>query len=72
MVLSGKYTINVDKLKANISENKVFCDNLAIKIGSKMIEQMGENSAARVGVSLTAMTWNAVGKVEKPEVEENQ
>ena len=44
-------------------ENKVFCDNLTIKI-SKMIEKMGKNSAPRVGVSLAAMTWDAVEKVE--------
>jgi len=65
--ISGKYTINVEKLKANISANRVFFDNLAIKVGSKMIEQMGENSAAHVGVSLAAMTWNAVEKIEDSE-----
>ena len=42
--IKGRYMINVEKLKTNISTNKLFCDNLAIKIGSKMIEQMGENS----------------------------
>ena len=62
--IRGKYTINVEKLKANISENKIFCDNLAIKIGSKMIEQMGENSVTHVGVSLAAMTWGAVEYVK--------
>ena len=59
-----RYTINTEKLKANISANKYFCDNLAVKIGSKMIEQMGENSVTRVGVSLAAMTWDAVERVE--------
>jgi len=67
--VKGRYTINVEKLKANILENKLFCDNLAIKIGSKMIEQMGENSVTRVGVSLAAMTWDAV---ESPKVDENE
>ena len=62
--ISEKYTINVEKLKRNISTNKLFCDNLAIKIGSKMIEKMGENSAMRIGVSLAAMTWDAVEKVK--------
>ena len=62
--IRGKYRINVEKLKANISENKIFCDNLAVKIGSKMVEQMGENSVAHAGVSLAAMTWNAVERVE--------
>lgn len=62
--IGKKYTINAEKLKANISANKLFCDNLAIKIGSKMIEQMGENSVTHVGVSLAAMTWDAVEKVE--------
>ena len=60
----SRYTINTEKLKASISSDKYFCDNLAIKIGSKMIEQMGENSVARVGVSLAAMTWDAVERVE--------
>ena len=67
--ISGKYTINVDTLKANISENKILCDNLAIKIGSKMVEQMGKISVAHVGVSLAAITWNAVEK--KSEVEDS-
>ena len=58
--ISEKYTINVEKLKRNISTNKLFCDNLAIKIGSKMIEKMGENSAMRIGVSLAVMTLDAV------------
>ena len=59
-----RYTVNAEKLKANISANKLFCDNLAVKIGSKMIEQMGENSATHVGVSLAVMTWDAVERVE--------
>ena len=63
--ISEKYTINVEKLKRNVSTNKLFCDNLAIKIGSKMIEKMGENSAMRIGVSLAAMTWDAVEKVKQ-------
>ena len=53
-------TINTEKLKASISSDTYFCDNLAVKIGSKMIEQMGENSVARVGVSLAVKTWDAV------------
>ncbi|WP_171480029.1 hypothetical protein, partial [Acinetobacter baumannii] len=68
--ISGKYTINVEKLKKNLSENKVFCDNLAVKIGSKIIEQMGGKSVTRVGVSLAAMTWDAV-EVKKTKVEES-
>ena len=63
--IKDRYVINVEKLKRNISTNKLFCDNLAIKIGSKMIEQMGENSATRVGVSLAAMTWDALEKREE-------
>ena len=65
--IKGRYIINVEKLKRNISTNKLFCDNLAIKIGSKMIEQMGENSATRVGVSLAVMTWDAVERVAAPD-----
>ena len=59
-----KYKINVEKLKSNISTNKLFCDNLAIKIGSKMIEQMGENSIGHLGMSLAGMTLNALEKKE--------
>ena len=62
--VGGRYTVNAEKLKTNISANKLFCNNLAVKIGSKMIEQMGENSVTHVGVSLAAMTWDAVERVE--------
>ena len=62
--VSSRYTINTEKLKASILANKLFCDNLAVKIGSKIIDQMGENSIARVGVSLAGMTWDAVERVE--------
>ena len=62
--IGERYTVNAEKLKANISANKLFCDNLAIRVGSKMLEQMGENSVTRVGVSLAAMTWDAVERVE--------
>ena len=62
--VSSRYTINTEKLKASIASDKYFCDNLAIRIGSKMIEQMGKNSVAHVGVSLAAMTWDAVERVE--------
>ena len=61
--ISGKYTINVEKLKFNISNNELFCDNLAIKIGSKMIEQMGSNSPLQMSISLASMTWDAVEPV---------
>ena len=66
--VGGRYTINVEKLKHNISSNKLFCDNLAIKIGSKIIEQMGSNSPMQVGISLASMTWDAVEPVQKSEV----
>ena len=56
--------MNAEKLKANISANKLFCDNLAIRVGSKMIEQVGENSVKRASLSLAAMTWDAVERVE--------
>ena len=59
-VSSRSLSVKTEKLKASIASDKYFCDNLAIKIGSKMIEQMGENSVARVGVSLAAKTWDAV------------
>ena len=39
-----------------------------IKIGSIILEQMGENSATRVGVSLATMTWDALEKREESEV----
>ena len=66
----SRYTINVEKLKSSITANKFFCDNLAIKIGSKMIEQVGENSATRVGLSLAAMTWDAVEPIRKVVINE--
>ena len=72
--VGSRYTINTEKLKVSISANKLFCDNLAIKIGSKMIEQVGENSVARAGLSLAAMTWGAVEILpinERPENVEN-
>ena len=65
--IKGRYIINSEKLKRSISKNKLFCDNLAIKIGSKVIEQMGENSVTHVGVSLAAMTWDAVERVVPPD-----
>ena len=69
--VSSRYTINTEKLKASIASDKYFCDNLAIKIGTKMIEQMGENSVAHVGVSLAAKTWGAV-EVKKSVINERQ
>ena len=68
--VSNSYTINAKKLKASIASDKYFCDNLAIKIGSKMIEQVGENSVARAGLSLAAMTWDAVEPVQKVVINE--
>ena len=58
--VSSKYRVNVEKLKHNISSNKLFCDTLAIKIGSKMIEQMGGNSSMQMSISLASMTWDAI------------
>ena len=69
--VSSRYTINTEKLKASIASDKYFCDNLAIKIGTKMIEQMGENSVAHVGVSLAAKTWDAV-EVKKGVINERR
>ena len=63
----GKYTINVAKLKHNISNNEIFCNNLAIEIGSKMIEQMGNNTPAKMGFYLASMTWDAIEEVEVSE-----
>ena len=63
--IKGRYTINVEKLKSKMSKNKLFCENLAIEVGSKMIEQMGENSATSVGVSLAIMTWESFEKIER-------
>ena len=62
--IKERYTVNTGKLKANILANKLFCENLAIKIVSKLLEQVGGNSASRVGASLAAMTWDAVEKIE--------
>ena len=66
--IKDRYMINVEKLKTKILINKLFCDSLAIKIGSKMIEQMDENFVMRVGVSLAAITWDAVERKKSSEV----
>ena len=58
--IGERYTVNTEKLKTSILANRLFCDNLAVKIGSKMIEQVGENSVTRASLSLAAMTWDAV------------
>ena len=42
LYVKTRYTINTKKLKVNISANKLFCDNLAIKIGSKLFELVNE------------------------------
>ena len=65
--VKGRYTINVNKLKSNISANHLFCSNLAVKIGSKMIENMGNNSPMHMGVSLASMTWDAVERIDQVE-----
>ena len=65
--VGGQYTINVEKLKAKLSSNELFCDHLAIKIGSKMIEQMGSKSFTHMGVSLASMTWECIEPVQKSE-----
>ena len=48
--VSGKFTINVGKLKHNISSHEIFCNNLEIEIGSKIIEQMGRNNTVEMGI----------------------
>ena len=70
--INRKFTINVKKLETNILENKKFCDNLAIRIGSEMIKHAGENSVTRMGMSLAAMTWGAVERVEVKTCEDNK
>ena len=67
--IGTRYQINVAKLKKNISSNDIFCDNLAIKIGSKMIEQIGQNNPMRMGISLASMTYDAVEAVVKIDAE---
>ena len=63
--IGDKYTINVEKLTGKIASNQSFCNNLAIKIGSKMIEQIGDNSPMHMGVSLATMTWGCIENVRK-------
>ena len=48
--VGSKYTINVEKLETKLSANKQFWDNLDIKTGSKILEQMGEDYITRVGL----------------------
>ena len=62
--IGGRYTVNVCKLKSSISANSAFCDHIAIKICSRMIEQMGVNSPLQVGISLASMTWDAIEPVQ--------
>ena len=61
------WKINVAKLKYNISNNEIFCNNLAIEIGSKIVEQMGDNTPAKMGFYLATMTWDAIEEVEVSE-----
>ena len=67
--VGGKYTVNVFKLKTNISTNRAFCDTIAVKIGSRIIEQMGADSPLQMGVSLATMTWDALEPVELAETD---
>ena len=69
--VAGKYQLNEKKFKEDISKNKLFYDNLAIKIGSKMIEKMGRNSPYRMGFSLSSTTWGAIVKEEQVQVEDS-
>ena len=64
--------INVEKLKLNISRNEEFCNNLAIKIGSKIIEQIGDNSPMKMSVSLASMTWQCIENIPVQKSENNK
>ena len=66
--LGGMYRVNVKKLKTKLLEDQVFCDDLAIQLGSKMIEQMGDNSPMQLGVSLASNTWDCM----EPNIDENE
>ena len=55
-----RYTVNVEKLTARIASNESFCNGLAVKIGSKIIEQLGDKSPMHMGISLASMTWECI------------
>ena len=66
--IGDKYTVNVEKLAARIASNESFCNGLAIKIGSKIIEQMGDKSPMHMGICLASMTWECIEPIDqKPE-----
>jgi hypothetical protein len=62
--IGGRYTVNVDRLKSSISANTAFCDNIAIKIGTKMMEKMWVNTLLQMGISVVSMTWDAIVPVQ--------
>ena len=64
-LLNKKYQVNVAKLKKNISKDRLFCENLAVKIGTKIIEA---GPPVQMGASLTGHTWNAI----EPRVEASE
>ena len=64
----ANFSLQHQKNKTKTYENEELCDNLAIQIGSRMIEQMGKNSVAHLGLSLATMTRDSVEYVQ---VEEN-
>ena len=70
--ISGRYMIDAVKLKNDISANKAFCNNISIRIGSQLIEQMGDNSSAHATLSLASMTVNSIKPVKKEEIPEEE
>ena len=70
--IGDKYTVNVEKLAARIASNESFCNNLAVKIGSKIIEQMGDKSPMHMGISLASMTWECIEPIDQQKPDDCQ
>ena len=67
-----RYTVNVEKLAARIASNESFCNNLAVKIGSKIIEQMGDKSPMHMGICLASMTWECIEPIDQQKPDDCQ
>ena len=67
-----RYTVNVEKLTAKIASNESFCNNLAVKIGSKIIEQMGDKSPMHMGICLASMTWECIEPIDQQKPDDCQ
>ena len=70
--IGDKYTVNTEKLVARIASNESFCNGLAIRIGSKIIEQMGDKSPMHMGICLASMTWECIEPIDQQKPDDCQ